>query len=780
MELLDWLKQTSEYTTGGAFIFAEEPLRVVFCNEAACEQSGYDRRELLDNPANAFFGTAPERESKTTIGSALIGNQEITKRLQNYRKGGRPYLTNLALYPIPCNTDHMRYWIGLKNDLSRIETAELRLAKAQIEVGLFQKWLWNAIEALPDAFVMYDKDDCLVACNDRYKEFYSASADAIFPGANFHDIVCFGVNCGQYPEAVGRDEEWLYEWRERHRIPTQPIERELSGERFIILHDVIIDNGDLVGLQTDVTELRKQKAQLEEQMKFVELLLNRNPAIVLSQGSDWKIQTCSDAWTQQFGYSRDETVGCDLTEFMSAEDAEMSKAFREGDLKSTGAPPIIKTILTFLTKEGERRSVELQPIAENEDAGRRNTIAMTDITPIVRARDELERLAANDELIGLRSRRGHRRRFSDGKREHDYGFLLIDPDFLKSVNVGYGHEAGDRLLQAVADSLVDVTKHIGCAFRLGGEEFAIARPWDGWHKAGCFAERIRKKLEQASVLFQDKLIQHTASIGYTEIKKDDELSTAMHLADRAQQEAKASGRNKTLPADTDMLRMLERRGVFIGIDHVQAALEAGEVYYDVQPIVHSGNDRITGFEGLYVGFNFILEENAYLGAAEEIGNAFGEAIRKTKIPILIETSERAFHLRADSDVLIGELNNLRDMGFIIALYDFGVESSNIQRLQQFPIDVVKLDRSPIRKIVDSERQRTTVFSIARMIESLGLTCIVEGVETEQQAQMLQEMGLVVHQGFFHALPMLREVIAKCEFRTNRKSDPPQNLKAEIL
>ncbi|MEM9589792.1 MAG: PAS domain-containing protein [Pseudomonadota bacterium] len=418
MELLDWLKQTSEYATGGVFIFAEEPLSVVFCNEAACEQPGYDWRELSDNPPNTFFGTAPEREFKPTIGSALMGNQAVTKRLQNYRKGGRPYLTDLALYPIPCNTDHMRYWIGCKDDLSRIESAELRLATAQIKAGLFQKRLWNAIEALPDAFVVYDKDDCLVACNDRYKEFYSASADAIFPGANFHDIVCFGVNCVQYPEAVGREEEWLDEWRERPRKPIQPIERELSGERFIILHDVVTDNGDLVGLQTDVTELRKHKAQLEEQMKFVELLLTRNPAIVLSQGSDWKIQTCSNAWTQQFRYSREETVGCDLTEFMSAEDAEMSKAFREGALKPTGAPPIIKTVLTFLTKEGERRSVELQPITENEDAGWRNTIAMTDITPTVRARDKLERLAANDELTGLRSRRGHRRRFSDGKMIH--------------------------------------------------------------------------------------------------------------------------------------------------------------------------------------------------------------------------------------------------------------------------------------------------------------------------------------------------------------------------
>lgn len=816
MALLEWLTKTAEFVTDGVFIFEEKPLRLVFCNEAACRQSGYDQRELLNTPPNAFLGIAPEVGHKPSVYNALVGNQTIRKRFQNYRKDGQQYLVDVALYPIPYDGGQTRYWLGLQNDLSAIESAKQRLESAESEAGLFQKRLWDAIEALPDAFVMYDKDDRLVVCNDKYREFYSASADAIFPGASFEDIIRYGIENGQYPEALGREEEWLDEWRARHRKPTEPIERELAGERFIVLHDVITDNGDLVGLRTDVTELRKQKKHLEEQMRFIELLLNRNPAIVMSQGRDWRIQTCSDAWTQQFGYTRDETVGCDLTEFMPPEDAKKSKAFREGDLQSKDAPPIIKNIVKLLTKDGEVRSVELQSIIEEEDGEWRNIIAMTDISSVVRARDELQRLVENDELTGLKSRRGLRRRFADGHREQDYGFFLIDLDFFKSVNDGYGHEAGDRLLRAVAGSLVDITEHIGCPFRLGGEEFAVVRPWQGWEEAAFFAERLRDELEHASVLFQGKLIQRTASIGYIEIKKHDQLSTAMHLADLAQQEAKSSGRNKCIPADADLLRALELRGAFIGIDHVQAALEAGEFYYEVQPVVHVGNDRITGFEALirwrkpngdvvmpdtfidtlhevirqpfysnfknklrvevveglagfegrYVGFNFVLEEIAYPGAAETIKKAFGEATQKTSIRILIEISERAFHSRVDSAMLIGELEKLRDMGFLIALDDFGVESSNIQRLQQFPIDVVKLDRSLIRELVDSERQRTTVFSIARMIENLGLTCIVEGVETEQQAQMLQEMGLVVHQGYFHALPTLPEAIVAREIATD--------------
>lgn len=809
MPLVAWLKQISEFATDGVFLVEEEPARIVFCNGSACEQSGYDRSELVDASPSIFLGAALGEEAKLELGSPLWESLPVRSQILNYRKDGTPYPVNLALFALPGSDNKTRRWIGLQNDLSKEYAMEEKLASAKLEAGLFQKRLWDAIEALPDAFVMYDKDDRLVVCNDKYKEFYAASADAIYPGASFQDIMRFGVGNGQYPEAVGREEEWLEAWQGRHRKPTEPIERELPGDRFIVLHDVITDNGDLVGLRTDVTELRQQKNRLEEQKRFVELLLNRNPAIVMSQGRDWKIQTCSDAWTQQFGYSRDETVGRDLTEFMPPEDAKRSREFRENRLQADNAPPIIKNILTIATKTGEVRSVELQSIIENDNGEWRNLIAMTDITPIILAKDELERLVENDELTGLMSRRGLQRHFADGQRKKDLGFFLIDLDHFKSVNDGYGHEAGDDLLKAVAESLVRLTSSVGCPVRLGGEEFAVFRPWKGWQEAAEFAEELRSTVEQTSISFQGKLIQRSASIGYIAVKTGDELHTAMHLADLAQREAKSTGRNKCLAADVEMLRILDSRGAFIRNDQVQAALEAGDFFYVVQPIVHAGNERITGFEALirwrkpdgeiimpdkfierlyevlrqpyfgefknklrvevlkklacfqgrYIGFNLIIEEIAYQGSADVIDRVFRDVIAKTNQKIVIEISERAFHSRVDNDLLVGELQKLSDFGYLIALDDFGVESSNIQRLQQFPIDIVKLDKSLIREIVENERQRTTVRSIARMIEDLGLTCIVEGVETEEQANALQKMGLVVHQGYFHALPLLPEEIA---------------------
>lgn len=809
MQFVEWLKQIFEFATDGAFLIEEHPPRIVFCNNAACEQSGYDRSEILDGPPSVFLGGALGEEAKLKLGDSLWRSLPIRRQFRNYRKDGKPYLVELSLYAVPGCDKQNRCWIGIQNDLSKDQTIKQRLASAKFKAGLFQKRLWEAIDALPDAFVMYDKDDRLVACNEKYKEFYAVSEDAIFPGAKFQDIIRYGIENGQYPDAVGREKEWLEEWRDRHRKPSQPVERELSGGRFIVLHDIVTDNGDLVGLRTDVTELRQQKKRLEEQKRFVELLLDRNPAIVMSQGRDWKIKTCSDAWTRQFGYTREETVGRDLIDFMPPEDAEKSRIFRENELQSEAAPPIIKNILTIKTKAGDARSVELQSVIEISQGEWRNIIAMVDITPIMRAGDELLRLVENDELTGLMSRRGLQRRFADGQRKRDLGFYLIDIDYFKSVNDGYGHEAGDLLLKALADSLKGLTEKVGYPTRLGGEEFAVLRPWSGWSEAKDFAEELRRTLSESSITFRGKRIQRSASIGYIEVKTDDKLSATMHLADLAQREAKSSGRNRCLAANAEMLRRLEESGAFIKNDQVQAALEQGEFFYEVQPIVHAGSDRIIGFEALirwrkpdgeivmpdkfietlyevlrqpyfskireklrvdvleklagfedrYIGFNFILEEIAYPGAAEKIDRMFGKAIAKAKQRILVEISERAFHSRVDTDLLVEELQKLRDRGYLIALDDFGVESSNIQRLQQFPIDIVKLDKSLIREIAGNDRQRTTVISIARMIENLGLTCIVEGVETEQQAQALQAMGLVIHQGFFHAVPVSPEEMA---------------------
>ena len=120
-----------------------------------------------------------------------------------------------------------------------------------------------AIEAIPDGFVLYDRENRLVMCNQRYRDLYASSADAIVPGARFEDILRRGLSAGTYPEALGREEEWLALRLERHRNPGPAMDQALDGGRWLRVIDRATPDGGRVGLRVDITELKAQQEALE-------------------------------------------------------------------------------------------------------------------------------------------------------------------------------------------------------------------------------------------------------------------------------------------------------------------------------------------------------------------------------------------------------------------------------------------------------------------------------------------------------------------------------------
>ena len=547
---------------------------------------------------------------------------------------------------------------------------------------------------------------------------------------------------------------------------------------------------------TNITEFATQKA-------LADTLLNRNAAMIISQSDDWKIQTCSDAWINQLGYTREETVGHDLTEFMEPEDALSSKEFRETLKSHDVSKNPVRNTLRFKTKAGELRQIELQSVVEEIEGSLRNIITLVDVTDMMRTQQQLQILVNRDELTGLYSRRGLKKRFSDGMRKKNAGAYIFDLDHFKSVNDSYGHEAGDMLLRAMGQTMMRLTETNGCAARLGGEEFAIIRTWQGWDEAKEFGEALRLALEQTVVVDGARHISRTASIGIAMLPVSEALSEAMHLADHFAREAKTRGRNMVCAGEEEELSALKLRGTFITAEEVQLALEAGEFYYRVQPIWNGRDRRIEGFEALirwqkadgtvlsplqfvnvfdevtrepacaalntamrkdvlaklsdfpeaYVSFNYTLEQLAYVGASKELIDIYRSAKDFPERVIMIELSEMALSQRGAHNVLRAELEALGDNGFIIALDDFGVESSNLNRLHELPIHLVKLDKALIDDLITSETQRSIVRGIAMIVKNLNMKVIAEGVETTQQANILMDENLYVHQGYLNAKPM---------------------------
>ncbi|QEE36317.1 hypothetical protein FTO60_11710 [Octadecabacter sp. SW4] len=140
--------------------------------------------------------------------------------------------------------------------------------------------LWEAIEAINDGFVLFDKDDRLVLCNARYRELYSASAPVIQQGAKFRDIIEYGAWSGEYADAVGNEAEWIEERMAAHRDPEGEQEQRLVNGRWIKIAERKTSEGGTVGFRVDITDLKQAQHEAEAATRAItEFLTNINHEI---------------------------------------------------------------------------------------------------------------------------------------------------------------------------------------------------------------------------------------------------------------------------------------------------------------------------------------------------------------------------------------------------------------------------------------------------------------------------------------------------------------------
>jgi diguanylate cyclase (GGDEF)-like protein len=148
------------------------------------------------------------------------------------------------------------------SDLAAMVMDSLKMRQVIERADAAERRFHDAMESLPNGFVLYDKDDRLVYCNSRYREVYANSAEYIVPGASFEEIIRKGVEKGQYPDAIGNEEPWIAERIYNHQNPGEPIEQQLPGDRWLRIQERRTSQGDLVGFRFDITELKRQEREL--------------------------------------------------------------------------------------------------------------------------------------------------------------------------------------------------------------------------------------------------------------------------------------------------------------------------------------------------------------------------------------------------------------------------------------------------------------------------------------------------------------------------------------
>jgi diguanylate cyclase (GGDEF)-like protein len=409
--------------------------------------------------------------------------------------------------------------------------------------------------------------------------------------------------------------------------------------------------------------------------------------------------------------------------------------------------------------------------------------------------------AAHDTLTSLLNREAFAERVAGAlRRGVPVALLLIDLDDFKTINDTLGHSVGDGLLIAVARRLRSAVRPDDVVARLGGDEFAILLGGVPGGHVEVLARRVLASLANpVSVGGQDLLVH--ASIGAAVAGADDDLASLLRNADIALYEAKDRGKGGYVRYVVDMrARLFETAELGA---RLREAINDGEFELVYQPIVQFHDGRIVGTEALVrwhrpgVGVvppaefitaaertglivplgRWVLRQACHQAAAwvRDFGGLAPRSVsvnvsgRQFREPGFVQdvagalaesglAAERLTIEMIETAVLDGgeaskTLHELRGLGVRLALDDFGTAASSLGLLLTCPVTSLKLDRSFVEGIVTVTRQAAVATAVAQIAQALDLDVVAEGIETGEQAELLQRLGYRHAQGFLFHHPM---------------------------
>ena len=418
-----------------------------------------------------------------------------------------------------------------------------------------------------------------------------------------------------------------------------------------------------------------------------------------------------------------------------------------------------------------------------------------DITERTRADEKIAHLAHYDALTDLPNRVLFRERLEQAMKAMRPGeqlaVLYIDIDEFKSVNDALGHPVGDELLMGVAERLRGCLKESDVAARLGGDEFAVIQTAiKSQSETTELVDKIHSAIRQPFDC-AGNLITSDASIGIALAPGDGlDLDQLLRNADLALYGAKGDGRRTYRFFEAGMdARAKERRSLEL---ELRQAITDGSLEAWYQPVLNLETNRISSCEALLRWRHperGMISPAEFIPVAEETGliNQLGhwvlnaacaEAVNwpdEVRVavnvsPIQFRSQTLALNVAAalaasglsagrleleiteavlirDDEAALEVLHQLRKLGVRIALDDFGTGYSSLSYLQRFPFDKIKIDRSFIRDLAGAGASSSIVQAVVNIAAASDMTTTAEGVETEQQRNLLHILGCTEMQGF---------------------------------
>jgi len=421
-----------------------------------------------------------------------------------------------------------------------------------------------------------------------------------------------------------------------------------------------------------------------------------------------------------------------------------------------------------------------------------------------RAQERLAHQALHDPLTELPNRALFLDRLALAlarlrRRQSSMAVLFADVDRFKVVNDSLGHDAGDRLLVALARRLRDVLRPGDTLARFGGDEFAVLCEDVPQGDVIGIAERMMDALAEPFTAVGREVFV-SVSLGIAVARDPDQRPEALlRDADAAMYLAKDRGRARFEIFDEAMRDKSTER--LLLENALRRAPERGELRALYQPIVRLADGSMVGAEAL-VRWDHpergLLEASQFVPLAEETGiivplgswmltEACREAVswggdgrapavsvnlsaRQLSQPDLVDTVDQALRqtgldadhlwleitesvLMEDADTAVEALRRLRALGVHLCVDDFGTGYSSLAYLRRFPVDALKVDRSFVAGLGEDPEDSAIVEAVVSMAHSLRLSVVAEGVETEEQLARLRDLGCELAQGFYFAAPL---------------------------
>ncbi len=418
-----------------------------------------------------------------------------------------------------------------------------------------------------------------------------------------------------------------------------------------------------------------------------------------------------------------------------------------------------------------------------------------DVSEQLLSDEKIAHMAHHDALTDLPNRLFFQERLDAGltraRRGERLAILCIDLDHFKNVNDTLGHPIGDKLLNVVADRLRKEVRQSDTIARLGGDEFAIVQVNIADSRdVTSLAARIVEALSEPYEL-GDYQVVVGASVGIAmAIDDGDTVDQLMKNADLALYRVKAEGRGNYCFFEQAMDDRMQARRL-LELD-LRKALVCDEFELHYQPLINVKANKVCGFEalvrwqhperGLISPANFIpLAEE--IGLIEELGDwilrqACGDAAQwPDDVAVAVNLSALQFRndclaqqvadalaasslsaerleleitesvLMEDNQKTTATLHRLRGLGIRISMDDFGTGYSSLSYLQSFPFDKIKIDRSFVKNLSDGGDALAIIRAVTTLSTNLGMTTTAEGVETEEQLEIIRSEGCTEVQGY---------------------------------